>query len=674
MKFNRLRLTNFGAFYGNYDLDLKTNSDGKNVVLFGGKNGSGKTTILEAIRLALFGPLSYGYKTESNPYFEKINSKLNSHAKKNKEGKYQIILDFEMVENLEKNLYTLRRSWQINRNTIKEDVEIQRNHRILSSQEKEVFQTKLREETPPQLLELCLFDGEKIAQVISDEILSTYLKETARIMFNLDLFENLESDLQNFLKQESITGTLSTEQKEFFELEENIQLLQKRRQSLLFEREKIEKIVEDKKATIAQFSKQYEVHGGLVKEQREALINELNDLEQERRLMMEQNKELISTLFPFALVGELLHDATVQMEQESKHELVESLEKVTNNNSFEPVIQTLISQGFMEIKKNRDKISGLLLKGFMDHIKVDSSNSIHRASFQQRVEVNTLYNQVCNFNPTEINRNFKKNAEMLKKVQEIRKRLHDNDSTSELHTLLKDMNETNNEITALRLSKEQLEVNLTDLEQQITELNKTYEQFKTRLVKARKTENVFLISKNVLEVSKTFRSVQMRKKLQQVEIETARMLQLIFRKELFVVRVFIHPETFQLRLFDSNNEEINKDNLSAGEKQILLLSTIWAMAMCSKRRLPFVFDTLFGRLDQTHKKSIIQHFLPRCGEQVIILSTDSEVDQEHYKVIKSYVAKTYTIDFNTKKSTIDLSKSYFTYSEQEEDVRNELSS
>jgi DNA sulfur modification protein DndD len=122
-------------------------------------------------------------------------------------------------------------------------------------------------------------------------------------------------------------------------------------------------------------------------------------------------------------------------------------------------------------------------------------------------------------------------------------------------------------------------------------------------------------------------------------------------------------------LFNSTNEEISKENLSAGEKQILLLSTIWAMAMSSKRRLPFVFDTLLGRLDQTHKKSIIEHFLPQCGDQVIILSTDSEIDREHFKLIKPSVAKVYTIDFNASKSTVDATNDYFTF--QNEEVLNQ---
>ena len=52
------------------------------------------------------------------------------------------------------------------------------------------------------------------------------------------------------------------------------------------------------------------------------------------------------------------------------------------------------------------------------------------------------------------------------------------------------------------------------------------------------------------------------------------------------------------------NNELEKRTLSAGEKQILLISIIWAIFQCSGRQVPFIFDTLLGRLDKTHKAAI----------------------------------------------------------------------
>src|SRR5262245_33986525 len=55
MIFNELRLHNFGVYKGRHTLELTPLSSKKPVVLIGALNGSGKTTILEALHLALYG-------------------------------------------------------------------------------------------------------------------------------------------------------------------------------------------------------------------------------------------------------------------------------------------------------------------------------------------------------------------------------------------------------------------------------------------------------------------------------------------------------------------------------------------------------------------------------------------------------------------------------------------
>lgn len=139
MKFNRLQLVNLGQFWGRYDFDLQTLNKEKNVVLFGGKNGSGKTTILEAIRLALYGTFAFGLKNESPAYFEKIDAKLNTQAKKTNDRFFQIILNVEIVEDWKRFEYTINRSWTRNKSSIKEGLNVLRNGILMKEQDVELF-------------------------------------------------------------------------------------------------------------------------------------------------------------------------------------------------------------------------------------------------------------------------------------------------------------------------------------------------------------------------------------------------------------------------------------------------------------------------------------------------------------------------------------------------------
>ncbi|WP_166244013.1 DNA sulfur modification protein DndD [Paenibacillus turpanensis] len=660
MKFIRLRLTNIGAYHGSYDFDLRTDSNQQNVVLFGGKNGAGKTTILESVKLALFGPLAYGYKSESVPYFDKIHSKLNKIAKKHQEQRFQIILDLEIIEDFQKNYYTLLRSWSPTKSSLKEDFTVLRNRVELSNLEREYFQNKLRENTPPQLMDLCLFDGEKISQVISDEVLSDYLRESAKVMFNLDLFENLELDLQSYLKQENIQNTLTTDQQEIVDLSSRHESLQTRKDKYLSEIHQLEQELENNQALHKELIKNYETYGGLLKEQREALLRELNELELNRKTMMESTRETLSSLLPFALVNSQLLEIQKQMQNEIKNELVENVDELFKPDGFQYIINQLQEKG--SISLNDSNAVTQLRDELVSFLSDQLPAPIHRASFEQRTEIQSMLVQLMDFDAKSLKENFKRNTELIKRSQKIRKKLSDNDETSELHELLQNISTAQSSITMIDHNLAQKKIIQLDLEREITEVAQKLAAAKEKQIRNKKNENIFAISSRVVDVSKQFRKIQLTKKLQEVEMEAVKMLRQLFRKELFVVRVWIHPETFQLRLYDSLNEEILKDSLSAGEKQILLLSTMWAMAKSSNRRLPFVFDTLLGRLDQTHKKSIIQHFIPKCGEQVIILSTDSEVDEEHYQLILPIVAKNYLLDYSTSDSTVHVHDQYFQFS------------
>lgn len=663
MKFNRLQLVNVGAFRGRFNFDLQTNNKQKNVILFGGKNGSGKTTILEAIRLALYGTFAFGLKNESSTYFDKIDARLNTQAKKNNDRFFQIILDIEIVEDWKKNEYKINRSWTRNKNNLKEGLTVLRNGLLMTEEDVELFFSKLREETPPQLLEFCLFDGEKISQVVSNETLSDYLQQTAKVMFNLDLFESLENDLSIYLKQDNIMGLLSVEEKNLMELENERNEVERYYEQILEELNQMDAKIEDSISHLSEQKRQFSVHGGLVKERRDALINEINSIESQRFLMMDKNREFIQNLFPFVIVKDLLSETVEQMNKESKNEVKNNVK-----NMLSPIDVMKLFNSHLEGRPLTEEKSEQLLNGLYELISADNDMIIHSASSQQRAEIEGFHSQVQSFSVENMLNDYKSNADLLKKVQKLKKQIDKNDSSSDLKELIDAIHSLEDGLRILEQKKIQLQDLVIQVQEQLVEKNKLYDAQKEKVINTKKAGNIFEITTRILDVSRLFRLKQIRKKLQQVELQTAKMLHAIFRKELFVTRVKINPETFELKIYDSAQEVINIDSLSAGEKQILLLSTVWAMAMCSNRRLPFVFDTLLGRLDQSHKKSIITEFIPRCGEQVIILSTDSEINEENFSLIEPVLAKTYTIDYDTDKSTVTWSNNYFNMSIEQEGI------
>jgi len=59
-----------------------------------------------------------------------------------------------------------------------------------------------------------------------------------------------------------------------------------------------------------------------------------------------------------------------------------------------------------------------------------------------------------------------------------------------------------------------------------------------------------------------------------------------------------------------------------------------------------VVDTPLARLDQEHRSSLIKRFFATVSHQVVVLSTDQEVDGIAYDTLKPYTNSEYSLDYN----------------------------
>lgn len=70
------------------------------------------------------------------------------------------------------------------------------------------------------------------------------------------------------------------------------------------------------------------------------------------------------------------------------------------------------------------------------------------------------------------------------------------------------------------------------------------------------------------------------------------------------------PKTLDMQYLDENGNAVAKESLSAGEKQLMVIAILWALAICSKKKLPVIIDTPLSRLDSQHRISIISTYFP----------------------------------------------------------------
>lgn len=655
MRFQKINLRNIGAYYGKDNLiNLSTTSE-SNVVLIGGKNGAGKTTLLESIRVALFGCLTYGFMTENDAYYTKIGTLFNRKAKEENESQYQIILNYESVENFLPSNYELNRYWVVKGTKIKEYFVVHKDGRLLNDRDTDNFQNRLREEIPPRLFELCLFDGEDISRIISDGRISEYLNDAAKVLFNLDLFTNLDKDLQTFKNTLNINEGDPSENSTKTNLEFTLSSLRLKLSDVSEQINEIHQDIQRTKEELSIRKRDFEMHGGLQKDTRDKIVLEISRLESIRKQNIEHIRSFITDLLPLYMVRDLVSKTNIQMNEEQSIESytyikskldLETLQRKVNNLSYK-----------FQIDSDKD-YSNELYTEIMDIFKPINEQTLHRASFAQKTEINYLNHSLDKININTFINMYEENTILLERIQQLKQQLDTNDNSSEFKMLIDAIEVLTQQIEQKKQlidHKQQEELNLSE---EIKQTVIALENETTKWLNSRKTITSFALAEKILKVSERFQSMQLRKKLDQVQNEAIKMVQRLFRKKDYITRIYISHDSFDLSLYH-NHELLVNERLSAGEKEMLMLSIIWAMFKCTGWKLPLVFDTLLGRLDQDHKRELINYFIPNCGDQVIILATDSEVTVSQFKDLQQHLSMYYTLEFNTAKNKIDINKDHY---------------
>lgn len=657
MQINKLILRNIGAYNGEVNkFDFRTNGK-QNVILMGGKNGAGKTTILESLRIVLFGSMAYGFVTENEPYFRRIRSLLNRQALHEGQNNYQISLDYTSTEEFKPNQYSLTRSWTIKNEKIREYFSIQKNGKHLGAQEISDYQNKLREEMPPRLFELCLFDGEDISRIVSEEKIPEYLSESGKILFNLDLFVNLEKDLQTYrLQHTQKNADAGKEIEELDQVESEITALKQNLEELTLLRSSSEEEVEALTDLIQKDKKDFEIHGGLIQEKRQELVTKVNQIENERKMNTDKIKHFINSLMPFYIARNQLEKVIRQLRIEKQYESFEFVASALEKSKLDQLINNLqLESNSLKSRLNVNQ----LYDGILEMLQPEDTRLVHRASFEQQSEVHSLLKQIQALTVSNYIAMFDENATLLEEAQEHRKAIEKNDQSSEFKDLLESIELKTKRVEQLRLLIEQHHNEIQSLTESIQTKEAIANKIREKIKEYHKGQTSFLMTEKLLTVSQRFRERQWRKKLDDVANEATKMINILFRKKAYIDRMHIDHTSFELRLFNKNKQEIVKERLSAGEKEMLMLTVIWAMFKISGWKLPFVFDTLFGRLDLDHKNALIQHFIPLCGDQVLIFTTDSEIGTEQFEIIRGITSQCYTLEFNEGQEKTEIVKGHY---------------
>jgi len=141
--------------------------------------------------------------------------------------------------------------------------------------------------------------------------------------------------------------------------------------------------------------------------------------------------------------------------------------------------------------------------------------------------------------------------------------------------------------------------------------------------------------------------------------KTFEMYRMLSSKSGLIKDILIDDKSYAIKMIDRNGHEIKKSSLSAGEKEVFALSLLWGLAQTSQLQLPILIDTPLSRLDSAHRDNIIKHYFPNAGQQVIILSTDTEIDKDYYRNLQPYLSGAASLEFEPRQELTTVKQGYF---------------
>ena len=163
MLFTRLVVENFGLFGREQVFDLRPSDPSKPMILFGGKNGTGKTSLFEAVKLCLYGNSFNGFPLSRAKYEQYLREMIHRYqGTVVQPDTASVSVQFEYVQQGQTDRYDVRRTWRRGDTRVAEVLTISKNGKVLDDIDAELWQNFVKELIPQGVSKLFFFDGERL--------------------------------------------------------------------------------------------------------------------------------------------------------------------------------------------------------------------------------------------------------------------------------------------------------------------------------------------------------------------------------------------------------------------------------------------------------------------------------------------------------------------------------
>lgn len=692
MKIKKIILYNIGPYVDRNVFNL-TSNDERNIVLIGGKNGSGKTTFFKSIKTCLYGCRVWGFEAPGKEYYSIIENLLNAKLQYDVSARGYVEVELFFDDGKKTETYRLHREWEKKKKSIEETFLIYKDESLLDEESNLNFINYLLSVIPPDMFNFYFFDGESIADFFLGNNGGKNFKNAFLKLYGLDTLSLMVENFERYFKK----GDGNDSAYLFYQTAKNKMLSYEQEiEAMKADLREVENQLDLYQIKLQALQKEYTRNGGVSlsewKEIHAALAKEETKREEINRWL----KEVANRYLPFLIIRTQMKELLHRLEQEQNSKNKQAIEEaVQDANILKSLCNFLAEKGIDEV--SADEIIRFFCSLFNSYdckeILFDLSNA----------QINKLIAQIyeeIEFDQTLIPKATRTLTTSLRHTKILREKLTSS-SIDGYEEFASKKEEFDHKILALKLKVEKMtqEISLREVEriQVIFEYNKSKELYEKQL----KSKSISELSSRAIGAYTLLEEeliARQGKILQEAFIEC---FTSIINKENFIDGIVIdkninvipykyvdvtflqienylksNEKTHFLELFDRRYLiEINKLRLgkkkvislpspitapfSQGERQVYIMSLYLALLKTSRKDIPFFMDTPLARIDSNHREKIVKEFFKKISNQMFILSTDEEIVGKYKELIEDKISDCFTLAINDYGKTSVVPAKYF---------------
>lgn len=656
MILDTLMLENFGAYAGRQQLILTPEPD-RPIVLFGGMNGGGKTTLLDALQLVLYGPKARLSNRGRVGYRDYLGACIHRAADPG-EGA-GLTLRFRRVHEGRTRHYEVQRSWRLGVKGIEESL------RVLLDGELDHVLTEHWDRTidsylPVGIAHLFFFDGEQIKDLAEGQHAAEIIGTAIHSLLGLDLVERLETDLKVLERRKRAEDLDPESLVKLRQLEHEIAHLDEEQEKLAMEQGRLVNEAGRCAELLRRAEEQFRKEGGELFLRRRELQQQHADLSQQREALENKLRELAAGPLPLLMAAEQLAGVEAQARHETrirharllrnaiKKRDEELLEFLTNENLTKSALRR-IRQALREDRELRQKTADEeLLLDADDHLASEVAHLRQAILPAAEAEARQLLARIGELGE-EILRLDGEIAQ-VPEAERIALTQEDLDRARAAHQ------QKQAELEALEIRRRALCDHRQTAEDRLDSLG--VREMEHRFADQTR-QRILIHSARVRETLAVFRERIVSRHTRRIEALMLESFRKLLRKASLVRDLTIDPATFAVSLTGPDGRELPFDRLSAGERQILATSLLWGLARASGRPVPTVIDTPLGRLDSSHRRHLVERYFSAASHQVLLLSTDEEIVGNYLEAVRPFIARCYHLAHDDQLGATCAQEGYF---------------